>query len=437
MRAAAILGLSRGTTRAHIARAALESIAFQSAELLAAMQADAGSPLRELRVDGGAARNDLLLQFQADLLGVPVLRPSNIETTAQGAANLAGLAVGLWRSTSELADNWRVDRRFEPALSRQAAAEHMDRWSRAVDALAGLGTGAGVTMGRAIAIATPVFFALIGLEYAWGRLRGRNTYRLNDAVASLSLGVLSQLSNLFTQLLRVGLYAIAWAHLAIRPLPLDAWWVWVSGVVVYDFCYYWHHRLGHESAIFWAAHVVHHQSQEFNLSTALRQTSSGAFLGWLFYLPMAVAGFPPQVFAGGRADRPALPVLDTHRARRPAGADRSHPRHAVEPSRASRGQRPVRRPELRRHPDRLGPAVRQFRTRIRALRVRHTRAARFLGPDLGQRRGLRRPCTQVLARASVGRQAQGVVQATRLASARRGSGDLAAFELRSCKGAAL
>ncbi len=155
-----------------------------------------------------------------------------------------------------------------------------------------------MNLGRAIAIATPVFFVLIGLEYAWGRLRGRNTYRLNDAVASLSLGVLSQLSNLFTQLLRVGLYAIAWTHLAIRPLPLDAWWVWVSGVVVYDFCYYWHHRLGHESAIFWAAHVVHHQSQEFNLSTALRQTSSGAFLGWLFYLPMAVAGFPPQVFAG-------------------------------------------------------------------------------------------------------------------------------------------
>jgi sterol desaturase/sphingolipid hydroxylase (fatty acid hydroxylase superfamily) len=152
-------------------------------------------------------------------------------------------------------------------------------------------------MGRAIAIATPFFFVLIGLEYAWGRLRGRNTYRLNDAVNSLSLGVLSQLSNLFTQLLRVGLYALAWTQLAIWRLPTDAWWVWVAGVVAYDFCYYWHHRLGHESAIFWASHVVHHQSQEFNLSTALRQTSSGALLGWLFYLPMAVVGFPPQVFA--------------------------------------------------------------------------------------------------------------------------------------------
>jgi hypothetical protein len=86
-------------------------------------------------------------------------------------------------------------------------------------------------MGRAIAIATPVFFALIALEYAWGRLRARNTYRLNDAVARLSLGVLSQLSNLFTQALRVGIYVLAWKHLAIRALPGDVWWVWVLGVI--------------------------------------------------------------------------------------------------------------------------------------------------------------------------------------------------------------
>jgi sterol desaturase/sphingolipid hydroxylase (fatty acid hydroxylase superfamily) len=152
-------------------------------------------------------------------------------------------------------------------------------------------------MGRAIAIATPFFFALIAIEYAWGRLRGRNTYRLNDTVNSLSLGVLSQLSNLFTQLLRVGLYSLTWSYAAIWKLPADVWWVWVIGVIGYDFCYYWQHRLGHESAIFWASHVVHHQSQEFNLSTALRQTSSGALLGWLFYLPMAVIGVPPQVFA--------------------------------------------------------------------------------------------------------------------------------------------
>ena len=129
----AILGLSRGTTRAHVARAALESIAFQSAELLSAMQADARSPVRELRVDGGAARNDLLLQFQADLLGIPVVRASNIETTAQGAANLAGLSAGLWRSTAELAASWRADRQFDPAITRDAAAAHMTRWSRAIE----------------------------------------------------------------------------------------------------------------------------------------------------------------------------------------------------------------------------------------------------------------------------------------------------------------
>ena len=152
-------------------------------------------------------------------------------------------------------------------------------------------------MGKTIALATPFFFALIAFEYAWGRLRGRDTYRLNDAVNSLSLGVLNQLSNLFTQLLRVGIYAVAFAHLALWQLPVDASWVWVFGIVFYDFCYYWNHRLGHESAIFWAAHVVHHQSQEFNLSTALRQTSTGALLSWVFYLPMAVVGVPPQVFA--------------------------------------------------------------------------------------------------------------------------------------------
>jgi glycerol kinase len=129
----AILGLSRGSTRAHLARAALESIAFQTTELLAAMQADARSPVRELRVDGGAARNDLLLQFQADLLGVPVVRPSNIETTAQGAANLAGLSAGLWRSTAEIAASWRAERRFEPAIPRDAAEAYMARWSRAVE----------------------------------------------------------------------------------------------------------------------------------------------------------------------------------------------------------------------------------------------------------------------------------------------------------------
>jgi glycerol kinase len=128
-----IVGLSRGTTRAHIARAALESIAFQSAEVLHAMQKDSRQPLIELRVDGGATANDLLMQFQADLLGVPVVRPEVTETTALGAAYLAGLGVGFWQSPEAVARNWRADRRFEPRMSRDEAHARLTRWSRAVE----------------------------------------------------------------------------------------------------------------------------------------------------------------------------------------------------------------------------------------------------------------------------------------------------------------
>jgi glycerol kinase len=128
----AIVGLTRGTTRAHIARAALESIAFQSAEVLEAMQRDAGAKLSELRVDGGAAANDLLMQTQADLLGVPVVRPKVLETTALGAAYLAGLTVDLWKSREELASHWQVQKRFEPHMERKEAEAKMARWREAV-----------------------------------------------------------------------------------------------------------------------------------------------------------------------------------------------------------------------------------------------------------------------------------------------------------------
>ena len=127
-----IVGLTRGTSPAHIARAALESIAFQSAELLEAMQKDAGEPLTELRVDGGAAVNDLLMQFQADLLGVPVLRPLALETTALGAAYLAGLTVNLWKSRDEIARQWKIGRRFEPRMKRATAGELIAHWRNAV-----------------------------------------------------------------------------------------------------------------------------------------------------------------------------------------------------------------------------------------------------------------------------------------------------------------
>lgn len=129
----ALLGLTRGSTIAHIARAALESIAFQSAEVLLAMERDAGTRLTELRVDGGATANNLLMQIQADLLGAPVIRPKVLETTALGAAYLAGLAVGFWRDEGDIAGNWAVDRVFEPTLPRERAAERMAGWARAVE----------------------------------------------------------------------------------------------------------------------------------------------------------------------------------------------------------------------------------------------------------------------------------------------------------------
>jgi glycerol kinase len=127
-----IFGLTRGATGGHIARAALESIAFQSADVLDAMQKDSGTTMRELRVDGGAAANDLLMQIQADVLGVPVVRPQVLETTALGAAYLAGLAVGYWNGDAEITDNWRIDRRFEPGHGGAGTAQARERWNEAV-----------------------------------------------------------------------------------------------------------------------------------------------------------------------------------------------------------------------------------------------------------------------------------------------------------------
>lgn len=150
-----------------------------------------------------------------------------------------------------------------------------------------------------IVLVTPVFLVLIAIELAIGWRRQRNTYRLADAVSSISLGMLSQTSAVFTRLLRIGIYTAVFEHVALWRG--DAFWLsapgWLLALVFYDLCYYWLHRMGHESAVLWAAHAVHHQSQDYNLSTALRQTSSGALLGWVFYVPMALAGVPPLVFA--------------------------------------------------------------------------------------------------------------------------------------------
>ncbi len=133
----AIVGITRGTTKAHIARAALEGIAFQVADVLDAMKQDAGIPIQELRVDGGASVNDLLMQFQADILQVPVVRPKVIETTALGAAFLAGLAVGYWDDTKEIEKIWQTDRVFEPAMSSEEVAMHRSRWVKALSRAGG------------------------------------------------------------------------------------------------------------------------------------------------------------------------------------------------------------------------------------------------------------------------------------------------------------
>jgi len=128
-----LIGLTRGTTAGHIARATLESIAYQTADLLEAMEADAGTPLAELRVDGGATANDLLMQFQADLLGCPVVRPRVRETTALGAAYLAGLAVGYWRDREEIGRLWQAERVFTPEMGSDQAAGLRRTWSRALE----------------------------------------------------------------------------------------------------------------------------------------------------------------------------------------------------------------------------------------------------------------------------------------------------------------
>jgi alkylglycerol monooxygenase len=176
-------------------------------------------------------------------------------------------------------------------------------WPRVVPLSTKRLLGKNMGMSKVIVFATPVFLLLIALEFFWSRrasarVTGDKAYRLNDAINSISLGILSQVSGVLTKALSVGIYTLVFGAVAIYP-NLEFWKTWYGvllALVFYDLCYYWLHRAGHVVALFWAAHVVHHQSQHYNLSTALRQTSSGAFFGWVFYLPMALAGVPPLIF---------------------------------------------------------------------------------------------------------------------------------------------
>jgi alkylglycerol monooxygenase len=142
-----------------------------------------------------------------------------------------------------------------------------------------------------ILYAVPLFFLLIFIEILVEKIKGTNYYRINDSINSLTAGVLSRVTGIVKQLFPLTVYVLVFEQLALFQIT-SSWWMWVTAFVLYDFCYYWKHRFGHEMNILWAAHVVHHSSEEYNLTTALRQSSS-SFFSWIFYLPMAVLGFDP------------------------------------------------------------------------------------------------------------------------------------------------
>ena len=147
-----------------------------------------------------------------------------------------------------------------------------------------------------ITLAVPAFFILIFIELIYGLVAGKNNYRLNDSFTSISLGLISR----YIPLLGLGLQGAAFAYVAqyynLKLFSSSSLWVWVFAFFLYDFCYYWMHRLHHEVKVLWATHVVHHHGEEFNLSTALRQTSTGFLWKWIFYLPIFIVGIPPEVF---------------------------------------------------------------------------------------------------------------------------------------------
>ncbi len=147
-----------------------------------------------------------------------------------------------------------------------------------------------------ILYAIPVFLLTLLAEAWMAHRRALGAYDIPDALTSLQFGALSQVSAVFTRVFTLGIYVLVYEHLRLFELPIDALWVWLFALVFYDFVYYWVHRLGHEVNLLWAAHQVHHSSEYFNLSTALRQSATGAFTTWPFYLVMAIIGVPPVVF---------------------------------------------------------------------------------------------------------------------------------------------
>ena len=147
-----------------------------------------------------------------------------------------------------------------------------------------------------ILYALPAFLSLMLLEFLYGIFRKKNTYRFNDTFCSLTLGVLSRIPPALHLGISGFVFGIATDHFNIELLSSQNWLTWVIAFFIYDFLYYWKHRLSHERSMLWASHVVHHQSEDFNLGTALRQTSSGFLLNWIFFIPIFILGIPVEVF---------------------------------------------------------------------------------------------------------------------------------------------
>ena len=172
---------------------------------------------------------------------------------------------------------------------------------------------------NAIHLAIPVFFALIAAEAVVARLAARDVYRLSDSVNDLSCGILQQVVEVFLKTALFAGYASLFASHRLFEIPATGAGAWAACFVGVDFLYYWFHRWSHEAGVGWAAHVVHHQSEEYNLTVALRQGAFQPAFSWVFYLPLALLGFPPAMFLAGVVLQHALPVLDPHPAHRAAG----------------------------------------------------------------------------------------------------------------------
>src|SRR6185437_2245755 len=154
----------------------------------------------------------------------------------------------------------------------------------------------GVLYGRAVSLAVPFFILLIVVEFAADRIGRRGCYHLADSICNMSCGIVSTGTRVFFGFIGLFIYQWIYQHWAPVHLPKDKWWVWAFAFVLYDFCYYWHHRFSHTMGLFWACHSVHHQSEEFNLTTALRQPGTGAFTNWIFYLAIPLCGIPMEVY---------------------------------------------------------------------------------------------------------------------------------------------